>query len=272
VTWEASVNSPGKRWSEDETKLALYLYFQLPFGQLHSGNPEIQKLAGTLGRTNSSVAMKLCNFASLDPKITSSGRKGLQGASAQDRKVWAQFNDDWTGQVEDVERVWNVSNEEEGDEPLRLRDNATPFAFEPYDGPSVTEATIRRRVGQGFFRRSVLANFDNRCCITGIAEPILLNASHIIPWGIDMKNRHNPANGLCLSATFDRAFDRGLITLDHTQRVCISKILLEHDSPKTRDYFLQFHGSAILKAHRFDPDENFLVWHRSFRFKDESSG
>ena len=77
--------SSRKRWSEEETVLALYLYFQLPFGKLHSGNPEIQELAAALGRTNSSVAMKLCNFASLDPKITDSGRKGLDGASKLDR-------------------------------------------------------------------------------------------------------------------------------------------------------------------------------------------
>ncbi|MDF8335267.1 hypothetical protein [Novosphingobium cyanobacteriorum] len=58
-----------KRWSEEETVLALYLYLQLPFGKLHSGNPEIQQLAAALGRSSSSVAMKLCNFASLDPKM-----------------------------------------------------------------------------------------------------------------------------------------------------------------------------------------------------------
>ena len=80
-----------KRWSEEETVLALYLYFQLPFGKLHSGNPEIQQLAAALGRSNSSVAMKLCNFASLDPKITESGRRGLAGASQLDRATYAEF-------------------------------------------------------------------------------------------------------------------------------------------------------------------------------------
>ena len=198
------MNEPRKRWTEEETKLALFLYFQLPFGQLHSGNPEIQKLASILGRTNSSVAMKLCNFASLDPKITETGRKGLQGASAQDRSVWAQFSGDWTAQIEEAERVWKASEVEPSDARPRLRENAMPFAFEPYDGPSTTAATVERRVGQNFFRRAVLANFENTCCITGIAEPTLLNASHIVPWGIDVKNRHNPANGLCLSATLDR--------------------------------------------------------------------
>jgi len=43
--------------------------------------------------------------------------------------------------------------------------------------------------------------------------PELLIASHIIPWARDDKNRMNPANGLCLNALHDKAFDKGLITI-----------------------------------------------------------
>lgn len=260
------MNAPGKRWSEDETKLALYLYFQLPFGQLHSGNPEIQKLASLLDRSNSSVAMKLCNFASLDPKITSSGRKGLQGASAQDKRIWVEFSSDWTSQVEASEQVWSASVP--SSTRSLLKDNVLPFAYEPYEGPSTSEGTIERRVGQGFFRRAVLVNFENRCCITGIAEPSLLNASHIMPWGIDTKNRHNPANGLCLSATFDRAFDRGLINLDQSNRVVVSAALLSHESVQTRAYFGAYCGKPIWPASRFDPDPVFVKWHSQEVFVD----
>jgi putative restriction endonuclease len=262
------VNAPGKKWSEEETKLALFLYFQLPFGQLHSGNPEIQKLADTLGRTHSSVAMKLCNFASLDPKITESGRRGLQGASVQDKRIWEQFRSDWTGHVEEAERIWKTTDEAEDGHTSRLRDSVLPFAFEPYEGPSTAQSTVERRVGQGFFRRSVFANFDNRCCITGIEESALLNASHIVPWGLNVRNRHNPANGLCLSATFDRAFDRGLITLDDTYAVVVSKSLLKHDSAKTREYFARYDGNLILPPARFDPDPTFLNWRQNERFVD----
>jgi putative restriction endonuclease len=262
------MNAPGKRWTEAETKLALYLYFQLPFGQLHSGNPEIQRLADILDRTPSSVAMQLCNFASLDPKITSSGRKGLQGASAQAKRIWGQFNENWTALIEESEQIWNPPAESEVDEKPTLRDNVLPFTFEPFEGSSTAEAIIERRVGQNFFRRAVLANFENKCCITGIAEPTLLNASHIVPWGMDVKNRHNPANGLCLSATFDRAFDRDLITLDRAHSVVISKSLLAHHRSKTRDYFLPFEGIAIIPPARFDPDPAFLNWHRTERFLD----
>jgi putative restriction endonuclease len=79
-----------RRWSEEETRQALQLYLRTPFGQLHDRNPEIVALAKKIDRTPSSVAMKLGNFASLDPKITRTGRKGLCNASAQDRLIWRE--------------------------------------------------------------------------------------------------------------------------------------------------------------------------------------
>ena len=260
-----------KRWSEEETVLALYLYFQLPFGKLHSGNPEIQQLAAAIGRSNSSVAMKLCNFASLDPKITESGRKGLAGASQLDRTTYAEFGQDWTGLVARAENMW-TTQVEHGELALvsnRLREKPSEFRFEPYQGASTTQALVNQRVGQDFFRRAVLANYEEVCCITGIADPRLLTASHIKPWGKDTENRHNPANGLLLSATLDRAFDRGLITVDHNRRIWVSRHLRESQSRETRDYFQQFEQASLRPAIRFDPDPAFLDWHNSHCFIDQ---
>ena len=255
-------------WTEEETKLALFIYFQLPFGQLHSGNPEICKLASIIGRSNSSVAMKLCNFASLDPKIIESGRSGLQGASAQDRRIWSEFSGNWTTMIEEAEQVWNAHEIDADDDRSMLKEKVSTFVFEPYDGPSTAREITERRIGQDFFRRAVLANFENTCCITGIAEPALLNASHIMPWGVDVKNRHNPANGLCLSATLDRAFDRGLVTFNDAGAVLVAKSLITHTSSATRSFFSQYQGAAIGRSTRFNPDASFLTWHRNQIFVD----
>ena len=267
----ASESSSRKRWSEEETLLALYLYFQLPFGKLHSGNPEIQELAGALGRTNSSVAMKLANFASLDPKITGSGRKGLHGASKLDRATYAEFGHDWSGLVLRAEDLWahqveQVSSFAASD---RLNEKRREFQFEQYEGESTKEALVTQRVGQNFFRRAVLANYEETCCITGIADPRLLTASHIKPWGKDSENRHNPANGLLLSATLDRAFDRGLITVDRQRRIHVSSQLHESQSRETRDYFRRFENATLRSAIRFDPEPDFLEWHNEHCFVDE---
>ena len=50
------------------------------------------QLAAAIGRTPSSVSMKLNNFTSLDPKEHERGIAGLQGASSQDRAIWEEFH------------------------------------------------------------------------------------------------------------------------------------------------------------------------------------
>ena len=246
-------------WTEEQTKRALYLYFQLPFGQIDKSNREIIALAGALGRTPSSVAMKLANFASLDPQITRTGRKGLSGASALDRRVWETIDGDWAKLVQDVGVRYET-------EPVsadqRVRTPHLTYRAPP-DAPTMTRAEIERRVGQDFFRRAVLANFDNICCVTGIAEPGLLVASHISPWGSDIQNRHNPRNGLCLSATFDKAFDKHLMTVTPNLTVQLSNQLLKHRSAETRDYFAPYEGRKLKTPTHLMPDSAFLSEHNA---------
>jgi hypothetical protein len=69
-----------RRWTRNELIIALNVYHKLRFGQLHARQPVIIAVAKKLGRSASSVAMKLCNFASLDPALTLRGIKGLTGA------------------------------------------------------------------------------------------------------------------------------------------------------------------------------------------------
>jgi putative restriction endonuclease len=52
-----------------------------------------------------------------------------------------------------------------------------------------------------------------RCPLTGITDPALLRASHIIPWSdCDDAQRLDVHNGLLLSALWDAAFDQGLVS------------------------------------------------------------
>ena len=250
------MKSPRVRWTEGEVKRALYLYFQLPFGQLHSGNPEIIALANSLGRTPSSVAMKLANFASLDPAITETGRKGLEGASALDRKIWAEFHADWTRLILDASGA-----EEEPTGDGSVREPSPAFNYERPQGTTTVRVEIEQRIGQNFFRRAVMANFDNACCVTGIADLRLLNASHISPWKMDVANRHNPRNGLCLSATFDRAFDRGLMTVTPDLRVRLSSQLLNGKSAETRSFFAPYEGQRVRQPTHLAPDPALLLQH-----------
>lgn len=247
------------RWTEEQTKRALYLYFQLPFGQLHQRNPEIIALAKQLGRTPSSIAMKLANFASLDPQIVESGRKGLQGATALDRKVWDEFHSNWTKLVAEV----GASDAVLPTDGNKVRDTRHNFHYEPPGGVTTTRVEIEQRIGQNFFRRAVLANFDNTCCLTGISEPRLLVASHISPWKEDLPNRHNPRNGLCLSATFDRAFDNHLMTVSPDLTVRFSSQLLQAGDPDTRGYFALYEGTKLRPPTHLFLDPQLLSVHNT---------
>ena len=95
----------GKDWTRDELLAACNLYFTLPFGHMHSKNPIIIQMAGALGRTPGSVAMKLVNFASLDPAHQARGVSGLKGTSRADREIWEEFHSQWDSAVEESEMV-----------------------------------------------------------------------------------------------------------------------------------------------------------------------
>lgn len=250
---------PSIRWTENELKLAFYLYCQLPFGRLHRGNPDIIHLAARLGRTPSSIAMKLVNFASLDPSITGSGRKGLSSVSKLDRVIWEQFNNDWQSLVDDCSGLLSVSEDVASDEP------AVAEAAPDYFGET-REAQVQIRVRQSFFRKSVLASYGGKCCMSGLSEPRLLLASHIVPWSADAANRLNPANGLCLSALHDRAFDQGLITLSDEFRVMVSHQLKAQAGAFVLSSLIGLEGNQIVMPDRFMPSAEFVKWHRDNAF------
>lgn len=81
--------------------------------------------------------------------------------------------------------------------------------------PRTTEAErlVIQRIGQDVFRDALMDYWGGRCPITGITEPGLLRASHIVPWAdCTDAQRLNVHNGLLLSALWDAAFDRGFIS------------------------------------------------------------
>ncbi len=64
-----------KIWTDQDRLLVLSLYCRLTFGQLHRGRPEVIQLAERMGRSANSVAMKLSNYASLDPEVLDWARR-----------------------------------------------------------------------------------------------------------------------------------------------------------------------------------------------------
>jgi predicted restriction endonuclease len=198
--------------------------------------------------------MKMGNIASLDPAITSTGRRGLGNASAADRAMWEDMNADWNRfavESRDALEELGIIDQVEADEidvEVSYRGGL--------DRPVETTA----RVGQDFFRAAVLSAYDQKCCITGLSIPRLLIASHIIPWRLDTANRVNPKNGLLLSALHDRAFDAGLLTIDDDMTVRVSPSYPGDEFFSTS--VVAYHGRPIRLPERFQPDREFLAYHR----------
>jgi hypothetical protein len=118
--------------------------------------------------------------------------------------------------------------------------------------PSTTEAErlVVQRVGQDVFRQALLKYWDARCPLTGITDPALLRASHIVPWAECESDalRLDVHNGLLLSALWDAAFDAGLVSFDDEGRILHSPAL----SSKAADQ-LKIHAAVHLiltDAHR----------------------
>lgn len=254
-------------WSRQETLAALHVYMQLSFGQLHARNSLIKQFAAWIGRTSNSVALKLVNFASLDPQILTSGRKGMGNSSALDKSIWSDLNKHWTSMTLEAATAYEALAINNGLSPVI--DVADDLAVEGFEFPigKTRSAMVQVRVNQARFRKTVLASYNNTCCISGLKHRRLLVASHIVPWSVDQENRLNPRNGLCLSALHDRAFDQGLMSISSEGKVLISKSMISEQSESGfAHHFLSCENALIQVPERFAPDGLFLKWHRENLF------
>ena len=228
--------APNVKWTREHFLIALNLYCKLPFGKLHRSNPLIVEVAHNMGRTPSSLAMKLCNFASLDPVQRERGVKGLAGATKLDRAMWHEFQNHLPLLGPESEQLLHDLFTRDDDKELDfLRGDRvaieTGIGLRVPNGPTEGTATVKVRRGQQFFRQAILSAYGIRCCVSGINASGLLVASHIKPWCEFASERLNPRNGMCLSSIHDAAFDTGLMTLDEGLKVVLSG--------KLRGYFPQ---------------------------------
>jgi len=233
----------------------MQIYCQMSFGQFHARNSEIIRISAKLNRTPSSLAMKLCNLASLDPAHQARGVAGLKSVSRSDRDIWEEFTRDWTGMAAasavEMERLLGYMGKQDAD------------AWIVPKRATAGTAQVQIRKGQGFFRTAVLTAYGNRCCLTECAVSEFLVASHIVPWSSDESNRLNPRNGLCLAPMQDRAFDLGFIAFSDELRVVVSGALLKYESdPLVKSQLLSLAGAPMRLPERFYPDLDLISRHR----------
>ncbi len=253
-----------KLWTREELILAFNLYLKLNFGQMHKGNAEVQHLAKLIGRSPGSIAMRLGNFAAVDPFHQQRGIGGLPGGIKQVQPIWNEF-------INNREELFYES------ERLRAQFEKKPIEqlidfgdIELLEGKD-KERLVRVRVNQYMFRAMVLAAYDFKCCVTGIKNSTLLLASHIAPWSKDKTNRLNPSNGLCLNALHDKAFDNYLFTVTPDYKIKLSaKLKAETGNDFIQKNFIAFEGQTITLPQRYAPAKEFLVGHNKV-FKERNS-
>ena len=256
----------GKKWDREETLAAFNYYFCIPFAKMTKGNPSIIRIAEIMRRTPSSVSMKLCNIASGDPEIMEKGHKGLKNAAANIAELWAEFHKNPEVIIRESERI---AAEMEKSAPTNREQIITEAVHIP-EGRERTRV-VKERINQSFFRRMVMSAYKYRCCVTGLAVPGLLNASHIIPWSKNKREGLNPRNGLCLNILHHRAFDLGMMTILPSGVIKVSSDLRDAARKSKRAaYVAECDGNRIETPNEFPPSREFLTYHNKEIFNKAS--
>ena len=115
------------------------------------------------------------------------------------------------------------------------------IAFSAEDELSVPESAaerryalrqVQQRLHQATFREAVITAYHGRCALSGLHEPVLLDAAHIIEDKHERLGQPVVQNGIPLAKTHHAAFDAQLIGIDPDFKIHISdRILRQKDGP-----------------------------------------
>jgi putative restriction endonuclease len=257
--------APRINWTREQLLIVLNLYHKLRFGQISSRLPAIIDLAEKLGRTPSSVSMKLGNLASFDPVLQLRGIKGLQGASHLDRDTWDEYHSNPAELIPLAQEKFDaLFAESENDTTEVIPGKGIRRVPSPPTRETETQGISKRRKGQDYFREVVINNYNGCCGITGLPVRELLVASHILPWSAHEAERLNVRNGIALNRLHDAAFDKHLVAFDDELRLILSARLKSFLPDVTIAYhFEAYEGKVILLPDDgIPPDMSFLAMHR----------
>ncbi len=108
-----------------------------------------------------------------------------------------------------------------------------------------TLRTVKQRLHQSSFREALIQAYGGRCAISGIPEPLLLDAAHIAPDSHEQLGQPIVPNGIPLSKIHHAAFDAHLIGIDPTYRLHVSDRLLEKKDGPLLESLKQLEGASI---------------------------
>lgn len=239
-------------WTEDELKMAINVYCKIPFIKARKSSPEIIKWAKIIGRSPGGLYTKICNLGHFDSGVEA---KGLSHAGKLDPIIWAEFE-------QNPEKVIYESELLLAQRMGQTLEEYTEISTDDLPEGKTREVVVRQRVNQRFFHDTVLSAYDNHCCITGISNTPLLEACHISGWANDARNRTNPKNGLCMTPTFHRAYDKYLIAITPDYEIVISEQMINGaKDEQTQRYLVGLQHKKMLMPEKFAPDVELLAQH-----------
>ena len=120
---------------------------------------------------------------------------------------------------------------------------------------------VKQRLHQASFREAVVTAYNGRCALSGLPEPMLLDAAHIIPDGDERWGQPMVPNGIPLSKIHHAAFDAYLIGIDPDYRIHVSdRLMSQNDGPMLEGLKLLHHNAFRLPSREQDrPDRDRLA-------------
>ena len=124
---------------------------------------------------------------------------------------------------------------------------------------------VKQRLHQASFREAVIAAYSGRCAVSGLPEPLLLDAAHIVMDEDERLGHPIVSNGIPLSKIHHAAFDAHLIGIDPDYRLHVSdRLLIQNDGPML-EALKRLNGGRLHLPERIKdrPDQDRLA----FRFE-----
>ena len=127
---------------------------------------------------------------------------------------------------------------------------------------------VKQRLHQASFREAVITAYNGRCALSGLPEPMLLDAAHIVSDKDELFGQPVVPNGIPLSKIHHAAFDAHLIGIDPDYRLHVSeRLLVQNDGPMLEALKRLDNGTIHLPNRTKDqPDRDRLAL-RYERFK-----
>lgn len=250
----------GTDWTWEETLMAFALY-KIVGHSPRKKDPDIIALANALGRTVDAVCYKIGNISANDKNVVDLGLSGWKNGSKFDRAVWEKYEELGDSLLSEALNLLTSKIKGQVPSPQLIE-----YGLIDFREGSEEAVVVKRRINQDYFRRTLLKNYSKRCCMTGLGIETMLVASHIKPWSrSDPKTERLAAsNGLLLNAFHDRAFDKGLMTIDTRHIIRVSRKVKRNT--ETEQCLWALDGKPIRLPEINVPAKEFIEYHNDLVF------